>query len=322
MDPSKLELLQAPSLVWPFIPSIITNITHLPFVVDFDTGSSDLFLPGTRCTGANCRGHKVYNTGASTTASDAGRTFSLAFGDGSTVSGEQFSDTVTVGGLTATGQRVGAASTYSTGFALANFPPDGLMGMGFPQISVFGANPVFQTLVAQGKTTQSVFGFTLLPSGSELFLGGTDTSKISGSLTFTPVTQVGFWEITLGGVTVGGRSVAGSKDAIVDTGTTLVIGDSTSVRAIYAAIPGSKDASSTVGAGFFTVPCASVPSNVGLTLGGRTFTISAATFNLGQVSAGSRDCVGGIIADDSEPFWIIGDVFLQNVYTCEYDNVS
>lgn len=187
--------------------------------------------------------------------------------------------------------------------------------MGFPQISVFGANPVFQTLAAQGKTTQNVFGVTLRTSGSELFLGGTDSSKFTGTTTFTPVTQVGFWEITLGGATVGGRSVAGAQDAIVDTGTTLLIGDTTSVKAVYAAIPGSKDASRTVGAGFFTVPCASVPSNVGLTLGGRTFTISAATFNLGQVSSGSADCVGGLIADDSEGFWIIGDVFLQNVYT-------
>lgn len=285
--------------------------------MDFDTGSSDLFLPGTRCTGANCRGHKLYNTAASSTARDQGRTFSLAFGDGSTVSGEQFTDTVTVGGLTATGQRVGAASTYSTGFALNEFPPDGLMGMGFQQISVFGAPPVFQTLVSQGTTTSSVFGFTLRTSGSELFVGGTDSNKFSGSLSFTPVTRVGFWEITVGGATVGGRSVVGAQDAIVDTGTTLLIVDTASARAIYGAIPGSKDASRTVGAGFFTVPCASVPSNVGLTLGGRTFTISAATFNLGQVSAGSADCVGGIVADDGEGFWIIGDVFLQNVYTGE-----
>lgn len=266
--------------------------------MDFDTGSSDLFLPGTRCTGANCQGHTKFNTAASSTAVDQRSTFSLAFGDGSTVSGEQFTDTVTVGGLTATGQRVGAASTYSTGFALDEFPPDGLLGMGFEQISVFGANPVFQTLVAQGKTSASEFGVTLGTSGSELFLGGTDTSKFTGSLTFTPVTEVGFWEINSGGVSVAGKSVVTPQDSIVDTGTTLLLGDTTNVRKVYAAIPGSKDASRTVGTGFFTVPCASIPSNVGLILGGKTFTISAATFNLGAVSATSSDCVGGLVADD------------------------
>ena len=178
-----------------------------------------MFLPGTKCTGANCRGHKLFNTGASSTAVDQRKTFSLAFGDGSTVSGEQFDDTVTIAGLTATGQRVGAASTYSAGFALDVSPPDGLMGMGFQQISVFNAPPVFQTLVSEGKVTESVFGFTLLESGSELFLGGTDTSKFTGSLAFTPVTEVGFWEINFNGASVGTKSIfTTATDSIVDTG--------------------------------------------------------------------------------------------------------
>ena len=29
----------------------------------------------------------------------------------------------------------------------------------------------------------------------------------------------------------------------------------------------------------------------------------------------SDDCVGGVFGMDQIPFWIIGDVFLQNVYT-------
>ncbi len=189
-------------------------------VVDFDTGSSDLFLPGTKCTGVNCQGHKLFNTGKSRTAIDQKKTFSLAFGDGSTVSGEQFDDTVTIAGLTATGQRVGAASRYSASLSVAEFPPDGLMGMGFQQISDFNAPPVFQTLVSEKKVTSSVFGFTLLESGSELFLGGTDTSKFTGSLAFTPVTEVGFWEINFNGASVGTKSIfTTATDSIVDTGT-------------------------------------------------------------------------------------------------------
>jgi cathepsin D len=170
--------------------------------------------------------------------------------------------------------------------------------MGFPQISVFGASPVFQTLIAEGETTEPVFGFTLETSGSELFLGGTDTSKFTGDLTFTPVTEVGFWEIESGGVSVGGTQVVGPQDSIVDTGTTLVLGDTESVRAVYAAIPGSRDASLLLGPGFFTAPCARFPDNVGLILGGQTFTMSADTFNLGRVSILSPNCVGGLVADD------------------------
>ncbi|KAL0949545.1 hypothetical protein HGRIS_009594 [Hohenbuehelia grisea] len=283
------------------------------FTVDFDTGSSDLFLPASNCN-VNCAGHTLYTTSASSTARNQGSSFSLAFGDGSTVSGTIFTDTVTIGGLTATSQAVGAATRYSTGFALSEFPPDGLMGMAFPQISEFGANPFFQTLVAQGKTTASEFGFKLSTSGSELFLGGVDTNLFTGTITQVSVTQVGFWQITLGSANVNGAATVSNRAAIVDTGTTLLLGPAADVSRFYAAIPGSRDASSTVGAGFFTFPCNSLPP-LSLTLGGRAFPISAASFNLGTLSAGSTTCVGGVAAVDFDNMWILGDVFLENVYS-------
>lgn len=67
--------------------------------VDFDTGSSDLFLPGPNC-GSTCSGHTAYNPRKSSTSNDVGQSFSLQFGDGSTVSGEQYTDTVSIAGLT------------------------------------------------------------------------------------------------------------------------------------------------------------------------------------------------------------------------------
>lgn len=69
------------------------------FTVDFDTGSSDLFLPSTSCT-ANCKGHKLYNTSSSSTSKDRHQTFYLEYGDGSNVSGEQYTETVTIARLT------------------------------------------------------------------------------------------------------------------------------------------------------------------------------------------------------------------------------
>ena len=95
------------------------------FTVDFDTGSSDLFLPGPDC-GSTCSGHTTYDPSSSSTSKDVGKTFSLSYGDGSTVSGEQYTDTVSIAGLTATGQTLGAAKQYSTGFQSSQFPADGL----------------------------------------------------------------------------------------------------------------------------------------------------------------------------------------------------
>ncbi|KAG6855081.1 hypothetical protein C0991_006010 [Blastosporella zonata] len=121
------------------------------------------------------------------------------------VQGDIFSDTVNIANLTvilrfqiigtnanvvpiqATDQAVGAATQYSAGFAKAEFPPDGLMGMAFPEISDFGANPVFQSLVAQNQTTAAQFSFKLSATQSELLLGGVNTALINGPVTYVPV---------------------------------------------------------------------------------------------------------------------------------------
>ncbi|KAJ8518369.1 hypothetical protein ONZ45_g4558 [Pleurotus djamor] len=285
------------------------------FTVDFDTGMlSSAYarrLSDSRRQ-AVATSSSLRRT-ATSTSRNLGRTFNLAFGDGSTVSGTIFQDTVGLAGLTATTQAVGAATRYSTGFAIDEFPPDGLLGMGFQQISVFGANPVFQTLAAQGKTTASQFAFKLATSGSELFLGGVNSRLFTGALTQVPVTTVGFWQIQLTSANANGVAVPG-RQAIVDTGTTLLLGPAADVARFYSNIPGARDARNTVGAGFFTFPCNSLPP-LSLTLGGRSFPISARSFNLGTLTAGSTTCVGGVAAVDFNNMWILGDVFLENVYT-------
>lgn len=270
-------------------------------LVDFDTGSSDFFLPGRDCT-ENCEGHKIFNPADSSTSIDQHRTFTIEFADGSTVAGEIFKDTVSLGGLVATSQAVVAATQYSEEFALENSPPDGLLGMAFESLAQTGSPPVFQTLVEQGQPTTSVFGFTLLENGGELFLGGTDTTAFTGNLTFTPLIVTNppaFWEITVQSVSVGStRVVTALQDAIVDTGTTLLIVDPTSATEIYARIPGSRNAANEIGPGFFIFPCNEVIPTISFTLAGKAFTLSEETFNFGPVEAGSNDCVGGIMGDN------------------------
>ncbi|XP_006459904.1 hypothetical protein AGABI2DRAFT_149875 [Agaricus bisporus var. bisporus H97] len=277
------------------------------------TGSSDLFLPGATC-GATCQGHEIYDTSASSTAQDQSRDFSLLFGDGSSIQGEVFSDTVTLGGLTVTNQAVGSATQYSTGFSAEQFPPDGLMGMAFPQISEFRANPFFQTLVAQGGADAPQFGFKLSTQGSELFLGGVNNNSFTGEFTNIDITQQGFWQIPLDSVNTGGSSAVQNVQAAIDTGTTLIVAPQQEAIQLYLAIPGAKDASNVIGPGFFTFPCNSDPQ-ISLTFGGKAFAIPTNTFNLGQLFQGSEDCVGGITGTTNIPLWVVGDVFLSNFYT-------
>ncbi|KAI9444478.1 acid protease [Lactarius indigo] len=289
--------------------SITVGSPAVTYTVDFDTGSSDLFLPGSDCD-STCSGHTLYDPSSSSASSDVGQTFELQYGDGSTVSGEQYTDTVTLAGFKATGQRLGAATTYSSGFQSDQFPADGLLGMGYESISSYGASPVFQSLVSQGQVSTPVFSFYLSESGSELYIGGTNQDLYTGSFTYMPVTTQGYWQGLFDGIFVNGRTVIGREPAIIDTGTTQVIGDSRSVQAIYTQIPGSKYA----GSGIWTIPCSSNTS-ISIKFSGKAFSVSPSTFNLGPDFPGSKDCVGGFGAGDGIGFWIIGDVFLRNVYT-------
>ncbi|KIP07065.1 hypothetical protein PHLGIDRAFT_513210, partial [Phlebiopsis gigantea 11061_1 CR5-6] len=283
------------------------------FTVQFDTGSSDLFVAGPSCTSSNCKGHAIYNPKSSSTAVDVGKKFNLQYGSGN-VQGEQYTDTVNIVGLTATKQRLGAASQYSSSFSTANFPADGLMGMAYQQISVYNAPPVFQTLVAQKQITAPVFSFKLSSSGAELYLGGTDSDLYTGSFTYAPVTTQGYWQVNLDSIHVNGATPLKNVASIIDTGTTLIVANATQVKQFYAAISGSKDASSTVGEGYYTFPC-SATENVSLTFGGKAFSIASSLFNLGRVSSGSKDCVGAVVGSTGLSFWVVGDTFLQNVYS-------
>jgi hypothetical protein len=84
---------------------------------------------------------------------------------------------------------LGAASQYSSGFEIANFAPDGLLGMAFEDISEFQANPLIQTLVAEGAISDPIFAFKLASSGSELRIGGVNSALYTGSFTYAPVTE-------------------------------------------------------------------------------------------------------------------------------------
>ena len=61
------------------------------FVIDFDTGSSDLWVPNSSCK--SCSGKHLYNPSKSSTESKKSGTFQIEYGDGSTVSGPIYTDT-------------------------------------------------------------------------------------------------------------------------------------------------------------------------------------------------------------------------------------
>ncbi|KAG2111936.1 acid protease [Suillus discolor] len=285
------------------------------FNVSIDTGSTDLFLPSVYCV--DCEGHNMYHAVLSSTAQDERKGVTLSYGEGE-VMGDEYSDDVSLGGYKASSQTFLAANEYSSNFMYPEFQPDGLLGFAFEQISGLKAKSVFETISDSGVLPKSVFSVKLSSTAgeSELSIGATNPNLyIEDTLTYTAVTNEGYWQVNLEAVSRGGSTVAGNSASIIDTGTTMIITTDAAAEAYYQDIPGSSN-STQEGMTYYTIPC----DTIGLytptfSFGGRGFDVSEETFNLGPESEGSSDCVGGIAGRSDIDFWVVGGIFLQNVYT-------
>ncbi|KAF7327918.1 Acid protease [Mycena kentingensis (nom. inval.)] len=284
------------------------------FLIDFDTGSSDLWVPSSSCTSSTCKSKSKYTSTKSSTTSKKSGTFSIQYGDGSTVSGPVFTDTVSVAGVKATKQFFSPVTTLSSSFA--DDPIDGILGLAFPAISNLGQNPFFFTANAAGAVDANQFSFFLASSDSELLLGGTNPDLFTGDIEFVSVdSSTGFWQAGGGKVKVGSSTAVSSMQAIIDSGTTLAYGPPAAVKKVFAKVAGAKLFDSENG--FYSYPCDS-PPDVRFNWGGADYAISAENINLGQTEEGSNDCVASLAAQDlglGSTTWLLGDAFMKNVYT-------
>ncbi|KAG6328714.1 hypothetical protein ID866_10375 [Astraeus odoratus] len=305
-DAGDIALTDSNNLLW--YGNISVGTPPINLTVDFDTGSADLILPGGNCS--TCRGHTLYNPNASSTAVNKNSAFVLTYGDGSTVEGEQYTDTVVVAGLAAVRQALGVAHQYPTILQASRFPADGVMGMALEGLSIWNANPVVQTLLDHNVISDPVFAFKLSPSGSELSIGSIDSALCTGPLTYAPITGAGFWQIQGDAISTHGKPAVKNFSAIVDTGANLILGDKAVVRKFYNKLGGTD-----LGNGFYTLPCNST-SGISITIKGKDFPLSRSTFNLGTYPPGSNRCVGAIAGSSNiGTIWVLGDAFLQNVYS-------
>ncbi|KAH8289593.1 hypothetical protein KR054_007596 [Drosophila jambulina] len=279
------------------------------FLVQFDTGSSNLWIPSVSCTSGGCADHQTYNQSASSTYQANGTYFTITYGTGS-VSGYLSVDSVSVGGLNVSNQKFGQVSTeVGTNFVDAMF--DGILGMAFPALAADGVVPVFQNMISQGLVVNSVFSFYLRDQGTtlnggELILGGSDPSLYRGGLTYVPVSLPAYWQFITDSIKIGSTVVSVGDAAIADTGTSLIIAplaEFDSIAAIF-----SADSNGV----FYCTSTRSMPDLV-ITIQGVEFRISASYY----VEQEGSTCQL-LIQSINQDFWILGDVFLGRFYT-EFD---
>ncbi|PKA47218.1 Aspartic proteinase oryzasin-1 [Apostasia shenzhenica] len=209
------------------------------FAVIFDTGSSNLWVPSAKCYfSISCYFHSKYRSSSSNTYKKNGKSAAIHYGSGS-VSGFFSEDLVTIGDLVVKDQ-VFIEATREPGitFLLARF--DGILGLGFKEISVGNVTPVWYNMIDQGLIKDPVFSFWFNRNsedgnGGEIVFGGSDPNHYIGEHTYVPVTRKGYWQFNMGDVLIGGQTsgvCSGGCAAIADSGTSLIAGPTTVIAEI------------------------------------------------------------------------------------------
>jgi len=297
---------------------IALGTPHQEFLVLFDTGSSNLWVPSSTCK--NCGAHNFYTSDDSTTYEANGTTFEIRYGTGS-LKGYLSSDIVVMGDLS---DRVTfGEATEEPGITFKEAKFDGIFGLAYASISEDDVDPPFFVFEQDGILDQDLFTFYLQSDDSrdgELLIGDIDTSHYTGELWSTPIIHETYYMISLSGIEMSGSSITTVKKAIVDSGTSVLVGPTTEVAAVAKTLNATE-----VTAGEYEVDCKVTLPDLVFTLGTGTstkeYTVSG---EIWKIKVCQLDvictCLLGMMgldipAIDGGPLWILGDVFMRDYFT-------
>ncbi|GKT59814.1 eukaryotic aspartyl protease [Colletotrichum tofieldiae] len=283
--------------------------------VDFDSGSSDLWVFTSMLDAQSQTGHQLYDPSKSQNAKMLqGQQFSIRYGDGSGAQGVVGTDVVDIGGAVVQEQAIEMATAVSQQF-VEDTANNGLLGLAFSKLNTVK------------PTAQKTFFDNVMPSLAEPVFtadlrkktvgayefGRIDTSKFTGQMAWIPInTTSGFWQFSSEKFAVGnGQVQAGTAggQAIADTGTTLILANPTMVQAYYQQVQGAKQ-DQTVGG--VTFPCNAQLPDLMMDIGGVYMArVKGSDINFAQVD--QQTCFGGLQATTSK-LQIYGDILFKSQF--------
>ncbi|GAY35518.1 hypothetical protein CUMW_016780 [Citrus unshiu] len=213
------------------------------FSVVFDTGSSNLWVPSSKCLfSISCYLHSRYRARLSRTYTKIGVPCKIHYGSGQ-ISGFFSQDNVKIGDMIIKDQEfVEVTKEGLLPFLALQF--DGILGLGFQDIAAGNATPLWYNMVRQGHISQKIFSLWLNQDpnsevGGEIIFGGFDWRHFRGSHIYVPITEKGYWQIKVGDILIENSSTGFCEDgctAILDSGTSVLAGPTTVVAQINHAI--------------------------------------------------------------------------------------
>ncbi|KAK3844832.1 MAG: aspartic peptidase domain-containing protein [Linnemannia gamsii] len=293
------------------------------FTMVFDTGSSDMWVPSQACITPVCLTLMRYNNTASTTHRAEGKAFDVKYGDGSHVSGITAIDSVTLSGTKIVNQSFGLASVDDS--TIAKKGVEGVVGLGFGSVAnIKGYSTLMETMISRKNLTQPIvsiwmgrqrMGGATEGSGGAVIFGGVDTTKYVGNFTWVPIVEKSSsWKIRFEGVSIAGKSLGLSGNALIDSGTSLIIVPSKVASVFHDHIPGAIEAPQ-VG---WILPCNTSVGDLNITISGQQFRVPAEELVvLFRIPGYAEYCKSAIdvSTSPSDTDWILGASFLKNVYS-------
>lgn len=309
----------------------LTNITigtpAQSMIVDVDTGSSDLWVPG---AGTKSDFGTYDHTKSSTYKKDKDG-FRIGYGDGSSASGDWATETVNIGGFDVTGLEFGDATTQNVGQSIlgVGFKGNEAAAQGWFNTFTYDNLPI--KMRDQGiinKAAYSLYLNSLEATTGSILFGAIDKAKYSGDLATLDIVNIDDSGSSTNEATaffVDLKSIEGQEGslttsnypALLDSGTTLIYAPS-DVAKNMGAHYGTYN--STIGG--YTLSCTTKGDDLKFNFEGKTISVpfKDLVFNINDLKMGADDqCLFGVLPSSSN-YYILGDGFLRSAYV--YYNID
>ena len=258
------------------------------FNIVFDSGSADMTMNA-----------GTYDPAKSTTSKNLQKVFSSNYMGGK-ADGNIFSDQVLLGRVKANDVSIGQATEQ---FMPGGDHVQGVIGLSFPSLSAFGtsSHTFPEALQREQDMDQNVFQFNLRDSDPSLIIGKTDESEVDGGFGWIDVSsQDGYWVVD---AELNGKAVKG----IVDSGTTVIIGNNDEVKEVLDKLDHVRVTKSERGEYQGMFQCDN-PPRVSINIAGKEVGMSKEALTL---ATDGTNCQMSMLGMKGLNGWILGESFFQ-----------